>query len=159
MIVVRVEGGLGNQMFQVAFGMQLADRHKCELVLDLASYAGQPEHAYMLHRFGVAARELRQSERRRLPRRYREGATGWSPRDLLTLDGLTRLREKPFGFAEKYFRAADDSYVVGYWQSEQFFPDVRAQVRGAYRPPERASARAHAQYSQCLAAYQAWRLH
>ena len=133
MIVVRVEGGLGNQMFQVAFGMQLAHRLQTELVLDLASYAGRPEHGYLLNRFHVGARELSNDERRRLPRRYRQPSPRLSPSGLLGLNGLRRLREKPFGFAEKYLRARDNSYLVGYWQSEKFFSDVQSQVRDQFQ--------------------------
>lgn len=131
MIVARIEGGLGNQLFQVAFGMQLAQRHGTVLVLDLSSYDDKPAHGYLLDRLHVAARRLRSDEMRRLPRRYRSPVTGRS--SWLALDGLTRVREKPFGFAEKYLRVADDSYLVGYWQSERFFRDVVAQVREQFR--------------------------
>ena len=139
MIVVRVEGGLGNQMFQVAFGMQLSARHKCELVLDLTSYDQRPEHGYLLDRFGVTARRLRQDELRRVPRRFREKKhpaknKRWSGLSFFAFDGLRRVREKPFGFAEEYLLARDDSYLVGYWQSERFFPDVAAQVRREFQP-------------------------
>ncbi|MGN6545822.1 MAG: alpha-1,2-fucosyltransferase [Aureliella sp.] len=131
MIVARIEGGLGNQLFQVAFGMQLARRHQSELVLDLSSYADKPAHGYLLDRFDVPARELRRDEMRRLPRRYRSAdaeKTSW-----FALDRLQRVREKPFGFAEKYLHAPDDSYLVGYWQSERFFGDVADLVREHFR--------------------------
>lgn len=140
MIVVRIDGGLGNQLFQVAFGLQLAHRHRTELVLDLSTYADKPAHGYLLDRFRVAARHLRADEMRRLPRRYRlpsasRGRSAW-----LAFDALKRVREKPFGFAEKYLHAADDSYLVGYWQSEQFFRDVQTQVREQFRLREPLSA-------------------
>ena len=137
MIVVRVEGGLGNQMFQVAFGMQLAWRHRTELVLDLSAYAGKPEHGYLLHRFRIDARELRLDERRRLPRRYRDATIAgrpWEASSLLARNRLQRVREKPFGFADKYLSTSDGSYLVGYWQSEKFFRDVRDQVREQFSP-------------------------
>lgn len=138
MIVARIDGGLGNQFFQVAFGMQLAQRHGTELVLDLSAYANKPAHGYLLDRFQVTARPLHSNEMRRVPRRYRSpDAKGpaW-----FTFDGLKRVREKPFGFAQKYRDAPDDSYLVGYWQSERFFSDVVAQVRQQFRLREPLSA-------------------
>ncbi len=123
MIVVRVEGGLGNQMFQAAFGLQLAHQHQTELVLDLSSYVDQPAHGYLLDRFSLEARPLRSDEMAYLPRRYQnQPGSAWP--DWLVTSRLKRLREKPFGFSEHYLRAGDNSYLVGYWQSDKFFSDV-----------------------------------
>jgi len=148
MIVVRLEGGLGNQLFQYAYGMQLAQRHRSELVLDLSSYTKRPKHGYMLDRFCVSARALQSYERKRLPLRdqgmsppgrhvaWWQRAMGLNWRD----DALTRIRERPFGFSAKYLRAPDDSYLVGYWQSEKFFPDVQSHVREQFCPRDPLSA-------------------
>lgn len=132
MIVVRVEGGLGNQMFQVAFGLQLANQHQSELVLDLSAYANQPAHGYLLDRFQVQARPLRSDEVSHLPRRY-QGAEASAWPDWLVNSRLKRVREKPFGFSEHYLRSPDNCYLVGYWQSERFFAQVKDQVREQFR--------------------------
>ena len=134
MIVARIEGGLGNQFFQYAFGTQLASLHGTELVLDLSSYASKPEHGYLLDRFSIAARELRADERKRIPGRYRFGKRPFLPTFSLGGSELRRLRERPFGFADKYMSAPDDSYLVGYWQSECFFRDVTASIQNQFRP-------------------------
>lgn len=134
MIVARIDGGLGNQLFQAAFGMQLAQRHRTELVLDLSAYDEQPAHGYMLDRFALEARSLSKSEMRRVPKRYRPNSSKPSWSDWLAFDKFTRVREKPFGFAEKYLQAPDDCYLVGYWQSQQFFADVQAHVRRQFCP-------------------------
>ncbi len=140
MIVTRVDGGLGNQFFQVAYGMQLAWKHGTELVLDLSSYRNQPAHGLLLNQFCIDARALSDSEQRLLPARYRsvhehQRSSSWLEKlsGLWQHSGLTRVREKPFGFDERYLSAADNSYLVGYWQSEKFFPDVRTQVRQSFR--------------------------
>lgn len=149
MIVARIDGGLGNQLFQVAFGLQLAHRHRTELVLDLSAYADQPAHGFLLDRFHVSARQLRSDEMRRVPRRYRlpdAKRSSW-----LRFDGLTRVREKPFGFAEKYLHAPNDSYLVGYWQSERFFRDVRSQVREQFRVRRPLSAQSERLQERMLA--------
>lgn len=134
MIVVRIEGGLGNQLFQYAFGTQLAAQHETELVLDLSSYAHKPAHGYLLDSLSIGARELRHDERDRIPGRYRNGKR--SILQVLSLGGneFRRLRERPFGFSEKYMKAPNNSYLVGYWQSERFFRDATCNVRTQFQP-------------------------
>lgn len=134
MIVARIEGGLGNQLFQAAFGLQLAKTHGTDLVLDLSSYASQPAHGYMLDRFLFDVKKVDDQVGRRIPVRYRENGTSrWT--DWLAKDSLRRVRERPFGFQEAYLRdTQNDSYVVGYWQSERFFPDVRDEILAQFQP-------------------------
>ena len=134
MIVARIEGGLGNQLFQYAFGTQLAYQHNTELVLDLSSYASKPAHGYMLDRCSIRARELKSEERQRIPGRYGEGKRSLLQALAFAGKELTRVRERPFGFSEKYMSAPDDSYLVGYWQSERFFRDVTTNIREQFRP-------------------------
>ncbi len=133
MIVARLEGGLGNQLFQYAFGTQLAYQHNTELVLDVSSYASKPAHGYMLDRFFIRARELQSDERKRIPGRYGEGKRSLLQAFVFAGKELTRVRERPFGFAERYMSAPDNSYLVGYWQSERFFRDVTTNVREQFR--------------------------
>lgn len=150
MIVVRVEGGLGNQMFQAAFGLQLANQHQTELVLDLSSYANQPAHGYMLDRFALPARSLLPEELPYLPRRYQGPFVSAWP-DWLVTSRLKRVREKPFGFSEHYLRSPDNSYLVGYWQSERFFSDVQAEVRHQFRLRDGLSDSGRKLWDQLLA--------
>lgn len=48
MVIVRISGGLGNQMFQYAAGCALAQRLQTELDLDLSLYAVDKKRKYML---------------------------------------------------------------------------------------------------------------
>ena len=147
MIVTRIDGGLGNQMFQYAFGLYLAKKHQTELALDLSSYRTGPQHGYMLDRFRIAAEPLSDSSAGRIPRRYRvekaaaDGFT-FSDRlpDWLCPSVLRRVKERPFGFNEKYLRTSDNSYLVGYWQSEKFFPGLRAALLEQFVPASNLSS-------------------
>ena len=140
MIVARIDGGLGNQLFQVAFGLQLARRHSTELVLDLSSYGQQPIHGYLLHHYALEARKLRADEVGYLPSRYRN--PGQPPTlvqrlgvaDWLSGKGLRRVRERQLGFDPRFLQSGDNSYLVGYWQSELYFPDVHAELRSRVHP-------------------------
>ena len=134
MIVARIEGGLGNQLFQAAFGLQLAKTHGTDLVLDLSSYLSQPAHGMMLDRFTLESVPMDDRVARRIPARHREiQSSRWT--DWFAMDSLRRVRERPFGFDESYLNdSPNDSYLVGYWQSERFFPDVRDEVLAQFQP-------------------------
>jgi hypothetical protein len=124
MIVTRIDGGLGNQMFQYAFGLYLALKHQAPLALDLSAYQAGPQHGYMLDRFQISAAPVNAESSQRIPKRYRKAPTTWMP-DWLRPAVLARVKERPFGFHEKYLQSPDNSYLVGYWQSEKFFPGLR----------------------------------
>ncbi len=142
MIVTRMDGGLGNQMFQYAFGLYLATRHGTQLALDLASFLSRPQHGYMLDRFQIAARPLCEPLNQKIPKRYRSPSSNepsaWLP-DWLNSNVLRRVKERPFGFDEKYLKAQDNSYLVGYWQSEKFFPGMRGELLKQFTPIENLS--------------------
>lgn len=133
MIVTRLDGGLGNQMFQYAFGSYLANKHATQLVLDLSSYQTGPQHGYMLDRFQISATSLDHLSSQRIPKRYRTVASNWLP-DWLSLNVLRRVKERPFGFDVKYIKSSDNSYLVGYWQSEKFFPGIRDELLKQFTP-------------------------
>ncbi|RMF38955.1 MAG: alpha-1,2-fucosyltransferase [Planctomycetota bacterium] len=154
MIVVRLEGGLGNQMFQYAFGWSLARRWGTRLWLDLSSYAARPAHGFLLDRFCIDASALPPTETWRLPHRYR----GVAPRGLGKLrcwwpaGRLKRWREKPFGFRDKHLAAPDDSYLVGYWQSSRYFEAVADEVASQFtlrRPLSPASQQVARRMRKC----------
>ena len=55
MIISRLDGGLGNQMFQYAYGLYAARRNHTQLWLDLGSYASKPQHGFLLDRLQIEA--------------------------------------------------------------------------------------------------------
>lgn len=134
MIVARMDGGLGNQMFQYAFGLYLASKHNARLVLDISAYDCQPAHGFLLDRFQIQATLADAAARRRYPSRRRaESAASWwefvvGPRP------LRHIRQRPFGFQPKFLLARDESYLDGYWQSELFFPGMRTTLLEHFQP-------------------------
>ena len=69
MIVVKLKGGLGNQMFQYAAGRALAVRAGTDLLLDTKIYGQTYNREYGLDKFRIHAREATDKE---LARGYKE---------------------------------------------------------------------------------------
>lgn len=135
MIITRLLGGLGNQMFQYAAGLALAERRRTVLKLDVGWFREDPEHAshnrYGLSCFNVteqfATREEIDRIRGRPFRRTESWAAGAAsmlrlPRlaELLAHGGRWHI-QKAFGFYPEFLELPDDTYIDGMWQSEKFF--------------------------------------
>jgi hypothetical protein len=132
-VIVRVKGGLGNQLFGYAAGRRLARANQAELVIDdvtgfLRDY--QYQRIYELDKFNIQARKATARERLEPLERYRRG--------FLKFVNLHKRFDKR-GYLEQedldYDRRLLDYQVRrrvhldGYWQSENYFKDVSQVIR------------------------------
>jgi Glycosyl transferase family 11 len=137
-IVVRLQGGLGNQMFQYAAAARLARHHNTTLHLDLGWFDRQPEavtpRQYELGCFQIDARldgiDL-----------ICAAGLGYDRRRLGALISRARgklsrrfhvIREKTVAFQPDVLQAPDNSYLIGYWQTERYFSDIEDEIRSAF---------------------------
>lgn len=125
MIITRLDGGLGNQMFQYAYGAYLAHRHRTTMCVDTRAYEPGPSHGYLLDKFRIEAAEADQETLSLLPRKYRDKTNNTRWLGAVRPTRYRRYKEGGFGFDSEHLMAPDDSYLVGYWQSEKFFPGMR----------------------------------
>lgn len=136
MIVTRLIGGLGNQMFQYAYGLWLARRSGVPLFFDATGFDDYGLRTLGIEQFQISGQRLPESDLDRRPARYRNTSRWQSTLEkiLPTREGKLKLRrEKPFGFHSKYLGDGSDLYVDGYWQSENFFPEFREILRQEFR--------------------------
>lgn len=133
MIVVRLTGGLGNQLFQYAFARNLAIKHGAQLKFDVSSYRLQSPNItarrYELDQFKIQAELARLSETWYLGR-------GGRMRDLASLlaskllpSRLLYVKEKSFSFCPEMLQLPDNVYLDGYWQSERYFEENAELIR------------------------------
>lgn len=140
MIVVRMCGGLGNQMFQYATGRAIALANGAELVLDLDWYRRTPAtntpREYELARYPIHAR-LPSTREQTIARFY-------SGRVLRRLPLVPRpwhvLRERSFAFDKAALEARDETYLDGYWQSYKYFEEIAEQLRIELTPTPQPSS-------------------
>ncbi|MEI6727382.1 MAG: alpha-1,2-fucosyltransferase [Actinomycetes bacterium] len=145
MIIVQIIGGLGNQMFQYAFGRRLADGLGVRLKLDVTPFATfYDKRRYILGGLRIeedfaSAHEIDVALHGRFP-----AARGRLRRVFPSLpSGSGRLgREKGFRFDSSMLELRDGAYLEGYWQSERYFDAVADRLRVEFMPRTPPSAAA-----------------
>jgi hypothetical protein len=146
-IAVRLQGGLGNQLFQYAAGRALADRLGRDLGLDLRGFTpsgrslGDTPRPYLLDRYAIRARALPTGFLLKMGfpfsrpwRRVWRGA-GFV-RGLLAQEEGLAFQPK----LEARARKAGFVYLDGYWQSWRYFQNRRAELLQDLRPLRGPSA-------------------
>ena len=133
MIIVKIIGGLGNQMFQYAAGRRLSLLHQVPLKLDIGAF----EH-YELHRYSLSP--FRIQEELATPGDVAQ-VRGTSKRGLDRIVFRLSQKLKPYYkrsiFAESTLSPFDSNiiktpehvYLDGYWQSEKYFVDIEDVIR------------------------------
>ena len=137
MIIVKLMGGLGNQMFQYAAARRLALRHGSEVVFDGSYFkecpAGDTPRKYELHHFPVVARFGTPLEIAEM-----SGACGslWQRTKVgirratgLACYPVRRFSEPDTHFCPEVLNLPDNIYLAGYWHSERYFADVAQPIR------------------------------
>lgn len=140
MIAIRLQGGLGNQMFQYAYGRELVHRGY-EVVYEDASFATDSLRDFELDVWRLQAPRLSSADRVLLPHRFDgQGWKNW----LRGRRPLRKVSERPLGFHPRFFSPPSHAYLTGYWQSERFFPHVRDELVEAFRPTKALTAESQA---------------
>jgi hypothetical protein len=131
---ININGGLGNQMFQYAFGYAVSQKNNTDLNLDISGF-----NAYDLRDYGLELYDIKEGPKSKFETRYKffldrinNGDTTFLGKIARRLSrlllGLTKSyhQEKiEFVFDKDVFNAKTDTYFSGYWQSENYFKDYR----------------------------------
>lgn len=119
MILVRVKGGLGNQLFQYALARRLCSENKAVVKLDISDYAGGSARAYALDRFRTVQEIATPAEVKAV--RYRLGMAS----ELLRKVNRRVLKRTHLGFEPRILAARGNAYLDGYWQDQRYFLPIR----------------------------------
>lgn len=125
MIIVRIVGGLGNQMFQYAYAKAL--QHKgYDVKLDISKFKKYKLHgAYQLDKYNIdleTANPISES----------------LPKKIL----LKSLKESSLLFDEKMQTLQGNEYVKGYFQTEKYFTKIRVILLEQFKIKSKISTKA-----------------
>jgi hypothetical protein len=134
MIITRLIGGLGNQLFQYAIARNLAFIHKTNVKVDIT-----PFETYKLHEYSLKPLNIKESIA--------------SPKDVSSLKNPTMkerikakirrrmpvppasyIREKHYHFDPDILDLPNNIYLEGYWQTPKYFFDILDTLREEFNP-------------------------
>jgi hypothetical protein len=134
MIITKLKGGMGNQMFQYAVGRALSVKYNVPLGLDLSFLLDRTPRPnftfrdYDLDVFNINAEIILESN---IPFIYRTPKgklrlfLSHIYRKFLKIPGI----EKNFSFDSSILNSGSDAYLDGYWQSPKYFNDIENVIR------------------------------
>lgn len=128
MIVVRLIGGLGNQMFQYAAAKSLAIKNNVSLALDLSAFAKQKssevftKRDFALGHFDINTFILKNNEFDYL---FQNGFPGKLKK---FLSGYHYYYDYNLSYYPTFFDLKKKTYLEGYFQSEKYFSGIRPQL-------------------------------
>lgn len=139
MVIVRFKGGMGNQMFQYAFGRQLAADLNTELVFDptnLLYRNNPPDFVYRNYDLDVFQPEAQFMASPKLLAplfNLRVEKLGQGIRWLVTR-GYPVVKEPHFHFAPEVLNAPKEGVIYdGWWQSPKYFAGEETRIRNDFR--------------------------
>jgi hypothetical protein len=116
MIIIRLQGGLGNQLFQWAYGHQLSKKH--DVYYDVSFFSGAENNGSLTEKRTF---ELEHVLNKKL--------------NLLNNDVLQYLRDKRINYVaddlnyrDFNFNKNEIYFLNGYWQSEDYFLDSKEEI-------------------------------
>ena len=140
MIVVRFTGGLGNQMFQYALGLNLALKNKTDLKIDTSLLLDRSQpHEIVTHRnLDIDILNVKMNLATQEDIWYFNGRSHKNIFGKILNKISWQLRknnliiEKERNFQPGILNLSDTKCLVGAWQSEKYFKAIESEIRKQY---------------------------
>jgi len=129
-LIVKFNGGLGNQMFQWAFARSLEAKTGIETLFDMSFFEKKYARPYELDIFEVPDKSVKNI----LTKMHL--AVMWKLRKKLhgkNFFGLNFYCEPHFQYDENLFKVAPNTYIEGFFQSEKYFEEVKEEIRSDFQ--------------------------
>lgn len=126
MIAIILIGGLGNQMFQYAFGYAIARESGADLKLDISGFERYPLRSYGLDFFSIYPIFLSEKE----VKEYRAKPSSKLCKLIFQKKkkNIHLYQERHFNYDQNVFNAQKNTIFQGYWQTEKYFFKYRDEL-------------------------------
>ncbi|MBR1754847.1 alpha-1,2-fucosyltransferase [bacterium] len=140
--IVKLMGGIGNQMFEYAFGLALQKNQNCKLLFDtsyfdemVADKNGLPSRFYEL---GIFQNLNIEFAPKKLVKEFEKKSP--LPKFLCSLLGVPRykyfVREKnAFKYDKKLLDKRGNTLIEGYFQNEKYYSDIKDELKHCFELP------------------------
>lgn len=129
MIIVKLMGGLGNQMFQYALGRRLALERGVPLKLDLSWFDSHDKRKFELDQFNIEAEIAAREEIEKFPpfsrNRLLRGVYNRIERRIPYHARIVFREQSTGDFDPRVLKINGNRVLEGYWQSEKYFSEIR----------------------------------
>jgi hypothetical protein len=138
MIITRLKGGLGNQMFQYAAGLAISRKLNTTLRVDgsflyeSVDLQAITPRLFELTCFGIEDDNVSFSGFKRLRRLLQSRPYRILQDKIPALLPWKYISEKQFNFDPAFFLHKGNLMLEGYWQSEKYFLDIANEVRSVF---------------------------
>lgn len=133
MIIVNLTGGLGNQMFQYAFGRHLALKNKTKLKLHFTNALFNTKRDYELNIFDIKATLATREDLSKMGvmenRIVNRLIYLIEDRFSIKLNKKIVTERPPYRFNHSVLSLTDNIYLQGYWSDERYFKDIENIIR------------------------------
>jgi hypothetical protein len=129
MIITRLIGGLGNQLYQYSLGRHLSLKNNCDLLIDAFGFNNMNQSRKLeLSNFAI---DLKHCERNQLPYRKRDLSkkSYLNPIKDFCFSKFKVIDEKKFEFDPSILEQKGHIYLDGYWQTEKYFKPISNKLR------------------------------
>lgn len=114
MIISKIQGGIGNQMFQWAFGKSISLKYNKQYYVETSFYSKQILRKFDLDKFSINPKNISEIK-------------------IQPSSNFIRIFDN-FEFKEIPFDANSNYYLDGYWQSEKYFKGIRNKILLDFSP-------------------------
>jgi hypothetical protein len=131
MIVIRLIGGLGNQMFQYAFGRYLSIKNNIEVKYDISDLIRKEPGNYTIRDFDLSSFNIHESFTTEEELKYFDKFNDLCFKVLYKLKPYYKrpiILEKDLIYNSRFLKINHNCYLNGYWQSEKYFIDIRTAI-------------------------------
>jgi len=128
-IIIKLQGGLGNQLFQYALGKNLVLSRGPIVKHDLSWFGEQTKRKYELDNFNAKI-DIATGEEIKKFKKYQKKTGKLSFLNFLfSIDDSIYKKEGGFNFDRKILEIKPPAYLDGFWQSEKYFANYKSAIR------------------------------
>ncbi len=133
MIVIKLKGGLGNQMFQYSFGRKLANLNKTDLFLELSSYRKKYFKKIIKNILIISLECLKSGRIKKSLQKIRQDKRQYNLKFFVLDNKIKRIyttnlpeiaETKEFYFDKNLLHRGNNFSYDGYFNNEKYFTDI-----------------------------------